>query len=68
MGHSFREKGTVVTTEQTRPAAQAVAPKCPSCGAPMKLERIEPDQPQHDRRMFRCGACGETISETVKYR
>jgi hypothetical protein len=43
-------------------------PKCPRCGAPMHLERIEPDKPQHDRRIFHCQQCGESISRTVKYR
>ena len=64
MGHSSNME-LAMTSEQTQATN---IPKCPSCGAPMKLERIEPEKPQHDRRMFRCGACGESISETVKYR
>jgi transposase-like protein len=58
-----------MTTEQTGPTAtEATAPKCPHCGSRTHLERIEPDKPQHDRRIFRCEACGESVSETVKYR
>jgi transposase-like protein len=58
-----------VTSEQTKPTtAQSTTPKCPRCASPMHLERIEPDKPQHDRRMFRCAMCGEAVSETVKYR
>ena len=55
-----------MTSEQT--AIEVNTPKCPRCGSPMKLERIEPEKPQHDRRIFHCGTCGESVSETVKYR
>jgi transposase-like protein len=57
-----------MTSEQTTTTAEAVTPKCPRCGSAMHLERIEPDKPQHDRRIFRCDKCGESSSETVKYR
>jgi len=58
-----------MTIEQSRSTTTGVTtPKCPRCGSPMHLERIEPDQPQHDRRIFRCNACSESVSETVKYR
>jgi len=58
-----------MTSEQTRSTTTEVnTPKCPRCGSPMHLERIEPDKPQHDRRVFRCDQCGESTSETVKYR
>ena len=58
-----------MTTEEARPTTSEVTtPKCPRCALPMHLERIEPDKPQHDRRIFRCETCGESVSETVKYR
>jgi transposase-like protein len=58
-----------MTSEATKPiTTEVTTPKCPRCGSPMKLERIEPDKPQHDRRIFHCGTCGESVSETVKYR
>ena len=49
-------------------ATDVSTPKCPRCGSPMHLERIEPDKPQHDRRIFRCAACDESVTETVKFR
>lgn len=58
-----------MTSEQNdATTSEVTAPKCPRCGMPMHLERIEPDRPQHDRRTFRCDQCGESASETVKYR
>jgi DNA-directed RNA polymerase subunit RPC12/RpoP len=58
-----------MTTEPTASRTTEVdAPRCPRCSSPTHLERIEPDKPQHDRRIFRCSACGEAVSETVKYR
>ena len=58
-----------MTTDQTKPTmTEVTTPRCPRCGSPMHLERIEPDKPQHDRRTFRCQECGEQVSETVKYR
>jgi transposase len=58
-----------MTCEPTTPTTTEVTTsKCPRCGSPMHLERIEPDKPQHDRRIFRCEACGESVSETVKFR
>jgi transposase-like protein len=58
-----------MTTEEIGPTTNEVnTPKCPRCGAPMHLERIEPDKPQHDRRIFHCTTCGESVSKTVKYR
>jgi transposase-like protein len=58
-----------MTTEPTTPeTAVANTPKCPRCGSPMHLERIEPDKPQYDRRTFRCETCGGSVSETVKFR
>jgi hypothetical protein len=42
-------------------------PKCPNCGAPMWLSRIEPDKPNHDRRTFECSQCDQSHTEVVKY-
>ena len=58
-----------MTTEEMRPTTTEVTtPKCPRCGSATHLERVEPDKPQHDRRTFRCDQCGESVSETVKFR
>jgi len=58
-----------MTSEQTRlTTTEVTTPNCPRCGSPMNLERIEPDKPHHDRRIFRCQKCGESVSETVKFR
>jgi hypothetical protein len=34
----------------------------------MWLARIEPDKPDHDRRIFECPSCEKVVSEVVKYR
>jgi hypothetical protein len=39
----------------------------PKCGAPMWLSRIEPDEPNHDRRTFQCLQCDQSHTEVVKY-
>jgi len=57
-----------MTTEQIKPTTEVNTPKCPRCGSSMHLERIEPDKPEYDRRIFRCQTCGESVSETIKYR
>jgi hypothetical protein len=38
------------------------------CGARMWLSRIEPDRPDHDKRIFECPQCENVVSEIVKYR
>jgi hypothetical protein len=43
-------------------------PKCPNCGSLMWLIRIEPDEPNHDRRTFQCEECAHSHTEVVKYR
>jgi hypothetical protein len=43
-------------------------PICPDCGALMQLARIEPDEPQHEQRMFECVDCGRSETMVVKYR
>ena len=55
--------------DKTRNSETTIAtPVCPSCGSTMQLARIEPEQPGHDRRVFRCPQCDESLSEIVKYR
>ena len=34
----------------------------------MLLSRIEPDAPDHDKRTFECPACGNELSEVVKFK
>ena len=43
-------------------------PNCTRCGAAMWLARIEPDEPDHDRRTFECPRCRSEMTEIVKYR
>jgi hypothetical protein len=45
-----------------------VGPQCPACGTLMWLARIEPDEPDHDRRTFECPRCQDELTEVVKYR
>ena len=43
-------------------------PDCPKCGTRMWLDRIEPDEPDHDLRTYECPECDHTIMEVVKYK
>jgi len=43
-------------------------PPCPSCGAEMSLNRIEPDKPDHDKRTFTCATCKHETILVVKYK
>jgi hypothetical protein len=43
-------------------------PDCPQCGEVMWLARIEPDKPDHDKRIFECPRCQHETTEIVKYR
>lgn len=47
---------------------QIASLKCANCGAPMWLASIEPDKPDHDKRIFECPRCQEELVEVVKYR
>ena len=43
--------------------------RCPTCGLPMFLLRIEPsDQVEHDVRTFECSTCAYAETVTVKFR
>ena len=56
-------------TSKFVPYAQEIAhPKCPNCGAQMWLARIEPDQPDYDRRTFECPECDHVLTKIVKFR
>jgi hypothetical protein len=43
-------------------------PACPKCGIRMMLTRIEPDEPDHDKRTFECFECGNSENVVVKYK
>jgi len=43
-------------------------PCCNFCDAQMQLVSIEPDEPGHDRRTFKCPRCQYEMIEIVKYR
>ena len=43
-------------------------PACPKCGIRMMLTRVEPDEPDHDKRTFECFECGHSKSVVVKYK
>jgi hypothetical protein len=49
-------------------SAAIVRPPCPTCGTRMLLVRIEPDEPDHDKRTFECAKCGNEHSEIVKFK
>ena len=49
-------------------SAAIIRPPCPRCGTKMKLARIEPDKPDHDKRSFECEKCGNEHSEVVKFK
>jgi hypothetical protein len=43
--------------------------RCPSCGLPMFLSRIEPsDETGYDERTFECSLCAYAETTTVKFR
>jgi transposase-like protein len=50
-----------------RSQPQIVNPDCPKCGTPMWLARIEPDEPNYDRRTYECPECDYSITKIVKY-
>jgi hypothetical protein len=41
-------------------------PRCPECGIPIWLTRIEPDGIGSEKRTFECQACQKQTIETVK--
>ena len=43
-------------------------PPCPRCGISMALVRIEPDEPNHDRRTFECEQYEWSHSVIVKFK
>lgn len=54
---------------QQSPSQQHIdRPMCPRCGAQMWIARIEPDEPDHDRRTFECPECDHSVTEVVKYK
>jgi hypothetical protein len=55
-------------TEKFVPGTEAItAPTCDWCGAYMFLVVIEPTEPDHDRRTFKCTTCANEFVETVKF-
>jgi hypothetical protein len=54
-----------ITQTQTMPITFG---PCPQCQATIRLWLIEPDRPDHEKRMYQCDACGYSESKTVKYR
>jgi len=43
-------------------------PFCEFCKAQMWLACIEPDEPDHDKRTFKCPVCPNITVRVVKYR
>jgi ssDNA-binding Zn-finger/Zn-ribbon topoisomerase 1 len=43
-------------------------PPCSKCGTPMMLARIEPDEPDHDKRTYECPKCEHAETVVVKYK
>jgi len=50
------------------PKQEMLHPSCPDCGMPMLLARIEPYQPDYDKRTFECQACLKEVIKIVKYK
>jgi len=63
-------RGSVMSQSDAFDPARLVLsqPVCPKCGGRMWLSRIEPDEPNHDKRTFECPQCENVVSEVVKYR
>jgi hypothetical protein len=59
---------TVRTAGVIRLGQAVIHPNCPECGRPMRLAKVEPDTPDHDRRTFECSHCQTLMLETVKFR
>ena len=51
-----------------RSQPQIPHPDCPKCGTPMWLARIEPDEPNYDRRTYECAECDHSTTVVVKYK
>jgi len=67
--HAFPHVGSVMREfHYDAGKLEIIHPRCKRCGAPMWLTRLEPDEPDHDKRTFECKACGKTEVEIVKYR
>lgn len=47
-------------------AKEAESPRCPQCGAEMKLDRLEPEAAGVERNTFVCGGCGCKDTVLVK--
>jgi len=43
-------------------------PNCPKCGTRMWIARIEPDEPNYDRRTLECPECDHSFTEILKYK
>jgi hypothetical protein len=41
-------------------------PRCGSCGESTWLVAIEPDSPDHDKRIFECPRCQDVVVKVVK--
>ena len=54
--------------QSARSQPQIPHPNCPKCGTSMWLARIEPDEPNYDRRTYECPECDHSITEIVKYK
>jgi hypothetical protein len=66
---SIRVGGVMSQSFEFDPARLVLSqPVCSQCGGRMWLSRIEPDEPNHDKRTFECPQCENVVSEVVKYR
>jgi hypothetical protein len=54
-------------TSQT-PTTPITFGPCPKGQMPRRLGLIEPDRPDHEKRMYQCNSCGYTETKAVKYR
>ena len=54
-------------TSQT-PTTPITFGPCPKGQTPLRLGLIEPDRPDHEKRMYQRNSCGYTETKAVKYR
>jgi len=55
-------------TEQPSRRTAPTSYPCPVCGTMMRVALVEPDGPNHERRLFDCSDCKQSKTVVVRYR
>jgi predicted nucleic acid-binding Zn ribbon protein len=53
---------------EAKPFRKDLQRQCPKCSAVMRLSRVEPAEPDHDRRWFECEQCSYEENVIVKFK